>query len=310
MKLYIADAFTEEIFGGNPAGVVLLENGRDFPPEEVMRKTAAELRYSETAFIRQLDKQEFQIRYFTPVSEVDLCGHATVASFSCLIDAGLARSGESYINHTLAGRLHIKIQDGLVMMDMAPPKHIDTIDDAPSLHELYEIMGLPYAPCETPAFSGQRIKLAPMIISAGLADIIMPVSSRSALTAITPDFKRLSALSKKYDVVGVHAFTLESSIPGNTAHCRNFAPLYGIDEEAATGTSSGALAYYLYKNDLLKCNSMASFIQGEAMGRPSKILSSVKSVERAGVSETCVQTGGKAAILAKGEIMLEMPNLS
>lgn len=344
MKLYIADAFTETLFGGNPAGVVLLENGKDFPPDEIMKKTAAELRYSETAFIKRLDRDEFQIRYFTPAAEVDLCGHATIASFACLMDAGLIKSGQCYTNHTLAGQLQIEIEDGLVMMDMAPPKHIATIDNAPALRELYEVMGLSYAPCETASTSNQTINLFPMIISAGLADIIMPVSSRAALSAIAPDFKQLSALSQKYSVVGVHAFTLESSIPGITAHCRNFAPLYGIDEEAATGTSSGALAYYLYKNELLK-NSTVSFIQGEAMGRASKILASIKSTahgeitgddfadsittadapgictqtgkndadickpreageKRRDASEIRIQTGGRAAILARGEIML------
>ena len=62
MKLYIADAFTEELFGGNPAGVVIFENGEDFPDDEIMRQTAAELRYSETAFIKQLSEKEFKIR--------------------------------------------------------------------------------------------------------------------------------------------------------------------------------------------------------------------------------------------------------
>ena len=76
MKFYIVDAFTETTFGGNPAGVVILPEGADFPSDEVMVKTAAELRYSETAFIKKLGEKEFQIRYFTPAAEVDLCGHA------------------------------------------------------------------------------------------------------------------------------------------------------------------------------------------------------------------------------------------
>ena len=65
MKFYIVDAFTTEVFGGNPAGVVILPDGEDFPSDEVMVKTAAELRYSETAFIKNLGDGEFNIRYFT-----------------------------------------------------------------------------------------------------------------------------------------------------------------------------------------------------------------------------------------------------
>ena len=72
MKFYIVDAFTTEVFGGNPAGVVILPDGADFPSDEVMVKTAAELRYSETAFIKNLGGGEFNIRYFTPAAEVEL----------------------------------------------------------------------------------------------------------------------------------------------------------------------------------------------------------------------------------------------
>ena len=69
MKFYIADAFTDSLFGGNPAGVVILDGDGGFPPDETMRKTAAELRYSETAFIKVLGDREFQIRYFTPAAD-------------------------------------------------------------------------------------------------------------------------------------------------------------------------------------------------------------------------------------------------
>ena len=79
MKFYIVDAFTTEVFVGNPAGVVILPDGADFPSDEVMVKTAAELRYSETAFIKNLGGGEFNIRYFTPAAEVELCGHALSA---------------------------------------------------------------------------------------------------------------------------------------------------------------------------------------------------------------------------------------
>ena len=83
MQYYIVDAFTEKLFGGNPAGVVLLDN--DFPPDRLMQQVAAELRYSETAFVRQDGADEFTVRYFTPRSEVDLCGHATIATFGLAV---------------------------------------------------------------------------------------------------------------------------------------------------------------------------------------------------------------------------------
>ena len=81
MKYFIVDAFTDEPFGGNPAGVVLIDTA-EFPDEKYMQQVAAEFRYSETAFVRRDGEEEFTVRYFTPCGEVDLCGHATIATFS------------------------------------------------------------------------------------------------------------------------------------------------------------------------------------------------------------------------------------
>lgn len=98
---------------------------------------------------------------------------------------------------------------------------------------------------------------------------MLPVRSRGDLEAIAPDFERLAELSKENNVVGVHAFTLMND-PDITAICRNFAPLYGIDEESATGTSSCALACYLFKYDQKK--SQYVFEQGYNMGEISRIV--------------------------------------
>jgi len=301
MKFYIADAFTDTLFGGNPAGVVILDDGQDFPSDEIMVKTAAELRYSETAFIKPLSNSEFNIRYFTPAAEVDLCGHATIASFSCLLDAGLVCDGGEYTNKTLAGDLSIKIQDGFIMMEMGTPEHIATMDNGENINGLYEIMGIPYEPVTVKSSEGTEINLLPMMISTGLPDIMMPVPTRQRLEEISPDFKKLSKLSQKYNVVGVHAFTLDNETPQTTAHCRNFAPLYDIDEEAATGTSNGALTYYMYINKLINAGADSTFIQGEAMDRPSAILSNLLIHDDNSVE---IKVGGSAKILASGEINL------
>lgn len=294
MKLFIADAFTQDVFGGNPAGVVITGEDTVFPPEEIMLKTAAELRYSETAFIRQTGEREFTIRYFTPAAEVDLCGHATIASFQCLLDAGIVKDGEEYTAVTPAGNLKISISSGFIMMEMAAAEFRNRIDSDEALRELYGIMGIPYEPV-----NNEGRQLYPEIISTGLPDIIMPVSSRRQLAELTPDFDALSALSEKYGVTGVHAFTLDNAEPEITAHCRNFAPLYDIDEEAATGTASGALTYYLYTNGITGKGRM-TFLQGEAMGRPSQILTDIDNAD----NSVNIRVGGSAAILVRGEIFL------
>ena len=292
MKFLIADAFTEQLFGGNPAGVVILPEGADYPSDEIMVKTAAELRYSETAFIKQLGPEEFRIRYFTPAAEVDLCGHATIASFYCLLKLGIIQEGKTYLNHTLAGDLEIDVKDGFVMMDMASPVLIAKMEDIVEIDRLYDIMGSEY---------DQSIGLNPYLISTGLPDIMMPVGSRAELANLAPDMKLLSDLSAKYKVTGVHAFTLDAA-EGITCHCRNFAPLYDIDEEAATGTSNGALTYYLYLTGKIKAPARLKIVQGEAMNRPSVIMTSITEDPQTGA--VSIKVGGRAVILAEGEINL------
>ena len=295
MKFYIVDAFTETTFGGNPAGVVILPEGADFPSDEVMVKTAAELRYSETAFIKKLGEKEFQIRYFTPAAEVDLCGHATIGSFKALLHGGYIEDNAVYMNHTLSGDLNIVVKDGFILMDMATPVKISEISCEEGLEELYTIMGLSYADQKA-----KGVNLIPQMISTGLPDIMMPVASQADLAAIAPDFPALSKLSERYEVVGVHAFTLdcEGDEVKTTCHVRNFAPLYDIDEEAATGTSNGALTYYGYLNGFVAAGDDCRFVQGEAMDRPSVILSHIEAD-----AETCkIQVGGTGVILAEGEI--------
>ena len=117
------------------------------------------------------------------------------------------------------------------------------------------------------------------------------------INGMEPDMKALTELSKRYDVVGVHAFTLDAD-EGVTAHARNFAPLYDIDEEAATGTSSGAMTYYLYLNGVIGEKAECRFIQGEVMDRPSAILSELEIKDGA----CSIRVGGSAVVLAEGEI--------
>lgn len=295
MKFFIADAFTDTLFGGNPAGVVLLPEGENFPSDEIMLSTAAELRYSETAFVKQLSPNEFNIRYFTPAAEVDLCGHATIASFYCLMSSGIISSDCHCVNHTLAGDINIEIKDAFVMMDMAAPKFIGILDKPVEIDRLYETMGSEY---------DASIGMYPMIISTGLPDIMLPVKTQAELNALAPNMAALSKLSEEYKVTGVHAFTLDS-IGGVTAHCRNFAPLYDIDEEAATGTSNGALTYYLYLNKAIESKAKCRIIQGEAMNRPSVILTEIDAETGNDGSFDCtVKVGGRAVILASGEISI------
>ena len=294
MRFQIVDAFTDSLFGGNPAGVVIIPDGQDYPDDETMRKTAAELRYSETAFIRQLDSNRFQARYFTPAAEVDLCGHATIGSSYALTVFGLAEKNSSILYETLAGPIDISISDDGILMGMGDPVSYGPVDSSTAV-DLYHILGLE-AHGQDVCGCDPAVKLVPQKVSTGLIDIITPVKDEKELEAIEPDFKAMSDMSEREEVVGVHAFTINSS--DGLIHARNFAPLYDIDEEAATGTSNGALAFYLYQYGLVETDKVYTVVQGEKMGRPSKISFQITIKD----GKPAVKVGGSAVTLAEGSI--------
>ena len=286
LRLFIVDAFTRKPFGGNTAGVVLLEKGTAFPDEEWMRQLAAELRYSETAFVRRDGPAEFTVRYFTPAGEIDLCGHATIASFGVLSREGLVPEGTRCLNHTRAGDLEVVAGD-TVMMQMAAPRLEARFDDPALLGELLAAMG---------GLQPEQLGEWPVeTFSTGLPDIILPVRDVATLQALSPDMAALTALNQKLDVVGVHAFAVDPD-DEYTAHVRNFAPRYAIPEESATGTANAALAAYLYHHRIVGDGARCLFLQGEAMGRPSLILATVDL--REGIPD--IRVGGPCAIVVKG----------
>lgn len=257
MEYYVVDAFTEQPGGGNAAGVVLLGEGR-FPDAQIMQEIAAELRFSETAFVQQNAPCEFSTRYFTPVGEVDLCGHATIAAFGLMLQLGILSQGEKCLNHTLAGDLQI-VAGSPVMMQMAMPRRIVTLSEKLLLGRICDIFGI----------IPEQISHSPEIITTGLPDIILPLCDLKSLQSLQPNMAALSQLSEELHVVGVHAFAMDEG--DYTAHVRNFAPRYGIEEESATGTSNAALTYHLWLRRQIKAPAECHFLQGETMGKPSVI---------------------------------------
>ena len=286
MELYVADAFTTRRFSGNQAGVALL-GAEDFPEEGLMRALAGELKHSETAFVRRTGERSFHIRYFTPAEEVDLCGHATIASFTVLRDTGAIGPGD-YALHTRSGDLEIGVGPDAVWMDMAPPTDGRDFSEAEQ-KELYAAYGL--------SLADRPEGLAAQAVSTGLLDILLPVKDLDALERAVQNEATVTRLPEPHRAVGAHMFCPHT--PDAAAHCRNFAPLYAIPEEAATGTSNGALTYYLYRRGLIKAGADNRFVQGEKMGKPSEILSRITG-EGSGVK---VRVGGRAILTLRCELM-------
>ena len=284
MEAYVMDAFSARLFGGNQAGVVLPDRSLD---DGVMQQLAAEFKHSETAFVAVEPDGSVTLRYFTPAGEVELCGHATIASFALL--RRLGRIGDGTVTaHTKAADLTIEVRGDTVWMDMAPPRWIRELTE-PELPALYAAYGL------TPADRSEG--LLPAIVSTGLADIMMPVRDHDTLLRAVQDEAAVTALSKQYDVTGVHMFC-----PGDgcTACCSNYAPLYDIPEECATGTSNGALTYYLYRHGAVRPEEENVFLQGEHMHRPSEIRSRLYTDGDA----VTVRVGGRAVMSMACDVQL------
>lgn len=284
VTVYTLDSFVKDGRGGNPAGVVLDADGLS---DARLLAIARQVGFSETAFVHKSARAAYKMRFFTPTAEVDLCGHATVAAFALLRGRGLIDDG-SFSMETAAGVLAIAVSHGLVYMHQPLPEYGDILDKT----ELAAALAI--APHTSPAH------LPAQIVSTGLRDILLPVATPDALAAIRPNREAIIRLSQKHGVIGIHAFCPAAG-PGAAARCRNFAPLYDIDEEAATGTSNGALACYLYKYGALEKAPQQDLVfdQGHSLGRPSEILARLTAKNGA---ICAVEVGGRA--LLRGQIAL------
>lgn len=285
VNVYQLNSFAKTNEGGNPAGVVL---DADSLSEKQMGKIAAILGFSETAYVMQSGIADFRVRFFTPKEEVDLCGHATIAAFYTMSYLGLLKPGK-YKQETKAGILGIEIkEDHSVMMNQSAPAFSEIIKK----NELADSLNIDA--------SHMLEDLPAQIVSTGLRDILIPVKSMEILNAMKPDMEKIKIISQKYGVVGYHVFTLES-LYGANANCRNFAPLYEIPEESATGTSNGALGCYLYHYGKINAGQESSIVfeQGYTMKRPSEILVSL-AVKENEIHE--VRVGGTARNLILSEV--------
>lgn len=285
IKAFTLNSFAKSIEGGNPAAVVF---NADHLSDNTMKNVACIIGFSETAYVMKSDVADFKVRFFTPTEEVDICGHATVGVYYLLLTLGLIKPG-TYTQETKAGILNIEIKEDMsIIMNQRLPTFYETI----CKEEIADSLNITLAEIDE--------NLPIQIVSTGLRDIIIPIKSIEILKAIKPDFEKVLQISKKYNAVGYHLFTLES-LNDSDAHCRNLAPLYGIPEESATGTSNGALACYLFKYDKITPNNTEYIIieQGYSMEKPSEIIVSL-SIQNKEIVEVLV--GGKALNIAEIEV--------
>jgi len=261
IPIWHVDAFTDRPFAGNPAAVCLLPEER---PSSWMQAIAAEMNLSETAFVRRLD-DGFELRWFTPVVEVDLCGHATLASAHTLWSTGVIQTTEAIRFHTKSGVLTATRDGNLIRLDFpATPA-----EPCPPSDGLLEALGT------KPSFVG-RTKF----------DSFLVVDSAQTVRELRPDFRRLAELAVRGVIV-----TAASDDPRFDFISRFFCPAVGINEDPVTGSAHCALAPFWGQR--LETTRMAAF-QASSRG-------GIVHVEWIGDR---VLLGGQAVLIAKGEIVV------
>lgn len=273
VKVYKLTSFPNGKNGGNKAGVVL---SADSLLDNDMQRIAKEVGFSETAFVSESDKATFRVRFFTPTDEVDLCGHATIATWNLLRDLKIIKKGH-FSMETNVGILNIEVGKKDVFMEQLKPEFFKSVEQ----YEIYD------------CFYEDRfldITLPPMIVSTGMKEIFVPVKDVETLHKLHAKPKNIERLSEKYGVIGIHAFALDDKVD---AYGRNFAPILGIDEESATGTSNGALACYLNKYVSPQKDEYV-LRQGYSMSMPSEIYVKLDKHLQQILS---VSVGGSAKIL-------------
>jgi len=216
VPIYQVDAFTHEPFRGNPAGVCLLKKPRD---EGWMQSVAAEMNLSETAFVVSRSDGAFDLRWFTPAVEVELCGHATLATSHILWETGRLDPSQQARFHTQSGLLTADLVNGHIELDFP---------------------ALPAPPAETPAGLLEALGLESCVaVRRPRFDYLVEVESERIVRDLTPDFATLRAQGVRGVIVSARAST-----PGLDFISRFFAPGAGIDEDPVTGSAHCALTPY------------------------------------------------------------------
>ncbi len=274
LHVYKLTSFPKDDLGGNEAGVVL---DADLLKEKQMLRIANEVGFSETAFVSKSDIADFKVRFFTPLNEVSLCGHATIATFNLLRDKNFISPG-IYTQETKVGILKLYVKEDMVFMEQNPPVYGQVIDALEFSNCFYNV-----------DYINQELPI--VVLSTGMREIFLPVSSVKKLNNLTPNIEEIIKLCRKYDVIGIHVFSVTKDEAD--AYGRNFAPIVGINEESATGTSNGALGCYL--NKYVNPNKSKFILrQGYSMNKPSEIITKLVIQNR---SINSVWVGGKAKII-------------
>jgi trans-2,3-dihydro-3-hydroxyanthranilate isomerase len=300
-RFIIADVFTDVRFGGNQLAVFVDGSGLD---DRTMQDIAREMNYSETTFLLPpQDGGDYRIRIFTPANELPFAGHPLVGSAYVIVSEKMKEWGESSTFVTLeAGvgpiRVEVKTEGGrLGRSTMTQP--------LPVVRGTYSKVEAVAKALSLDASQIEETNLPIETVYNGLAVLIVPVKSLSAMQNLKIDANALTSISNEVGATTVLAFTRETLLPTSTVHCRVFAPAAGVSEDAATGSANGSFGFYLVRHKVVQVEPTTRIVseQGYEMKRPSKLYLDV-DVNAAQEQVTEVRVGGSVAIAGRGEIFV------
>lgn len=258
-EIFHVDAFTAKPFAGNPAGVCILPE----PCDEIwMQKIAQEMNLSETAFLHK-QKDGFNLRWFTPAVEVDLCGHATLASAHVLWEAGYLEEKQQARFYTRSGLLTAEHKGDWIELDFPAEPEEQTI---------------------LPTDLSRALGVTPKYVGKNRFDYLVEVDSEETVRNMKPDF----ALLREIPTRGVIVTSLAST-QGYDFVSRFFAPGVGVNEDPVTGSAHCCLGPF-WKNRINKSEFVA--YQASARG----------GVVRVRLSGKRVYLGGNAVTILRGEL--------
>lgn len=296
LEAYHVDAFTDQVFGGNAAGVVPEADGLS---DIQMRKIAREFNLSETAFLFKAedDSYDYKIKYFTPTDEVDFCGHATVgAAWVMAVEHGWVEKSDRIRLKTNVGIVPVEwnMKDGKldsVMMTQISPK-VKSFDL--DKERLCKSLGISVEDLD----ENYPISLG----HTGNWHLLVPIKNSEIIDGARPNLDELKALNLELGAITTHLFTFNSFNNKFKIYTRDFAPAIGLPEDPVTGAANGALAGYLMLEKILDDNSDHEFLvgQGHAIDRPGEL--TIKILANDG--NPIIKVGGKGVISINGNINL------
>jgi PhzF family phenazine biosynthesis protein len=271
--LYRRAAFTDNPKGGNPAGVWI---GEALPPVEVMQRTAAEVGYSETAFVAPTRGRTRTIRYYSPEMEVAFCGHATIATGVIL---GEIKGDGTYRLESAVGEIPVTVESQGGMREALLTSVEPRFTGAPEGLVKQALAALGWEA------SDLDDSIPPAKAYAGAWHLVFAVKDSQRLATLNYDFENLKALMLLEGLTTLQLVWRESTY---VFHSRNPFPVGGVVEDPATGAAAAALGGYLREAKLISTPATLTIRQGEAMGRPSRLRVEIPTAGGIGVRGSAV----------------------